>query len=76
MAAYLPEEISNDERKELSSFMHTLGKFYPCDVCAHELNNRWEVVRWVGKKLADLFRVALNFDMTSTFDFVLKVYTN
>ena len=39
MAAYIPERPTRTERKELEQFMGTLGKFYPCDMCATELRN-------------------------------------
>ena len=41
MAAYLPEQMTSEEKNDVKNFMSTLGKFYPCDVCAHELSNRW-----------------------------------
>lgn len=37
MAAYIPEQPTRTERKELEQFMGTLSKFYPCDMCATEL---------------------------------------
>lgn len=37
MAAYLPENPTNQDKKDIKHFMDTLGKFYPCEVCANEL---------------------------------------
>jgi len=37
MAAYVPDQPSWQERRDLSNFMSTLSRFYPCPPCAQEM---------------------------------------
>ncbi|ESO08823.1 hypothetical protein HELRODRAFT_74545, partial [Helobdella robusta] len=45
LAAYIPDETSKEDKEDLKHFMATLGKFYPCDVCANELASRPMVLK-------------------------------
>jgi mitochondrial FAD-linked sulfhydryl oxidase len=44
LAANYPENPSKQQQKEISSFMGTLGRFYPCWHCADDFR------AWMGKK--------------------------
>lgn len=35
MAAYVPDTPTREEQKEIKQFMSLLGRYYPCDLCAH-----------------------------------------
>jgi len=39
MAATVPDKPTRQQQQELSQFMSTLSKFYPCSWCADELGN-------------------------------------
>jgi len=39
MAATIPDKPTRQEQQELTQFMKTLSKFYPCSWCADELAN-------------------------------------
>ncbi|XP_025060410.1 FAD-linked sulfhydryl oxidase ALR-like [Alligator sinensis] len=40
MAAYYPDEPSNDQQLDMTQFIDLLSKFYPCEKCAKNLRNR------------------------------------
>jgi len=40
MAAYVPDQPTRRERRELSHFMGTLSRFYPCQPCAQEMQTQ------------------------------------
>jgi len=41
MAATIPEKPTRQQQKELSQFVTTLSKFYPCEWCADEFRNQY-----------------------------------
>ena len=40
LAAHIPDNPSRREQRELSQFVTTLSKFYPCQWCSDELKNQ------------------------------------
>jgi len=40
MAAYYPEEPSPNQQQEMKQFMTLFSKFYPCEDCAQDLQER------------------------------------
>lgn len=37
MAAYYPDSPTVEQKKDMKTFFHLLSKFYPCNVCAEDL---------------------------------------
>jgi FAD-linked sulfhydryl oxidase len=42
MAAYFPQDPTPEKQKEMGSFLHGLGSFYPCSYCASHLRKDLE----------------------------------
>ena len=42
MAAYYPEKPTVDQQKDMKTFMSLFSKFYPCEDCAKDFQERWE----------------------------------
>lgn len=40
MAAYYPELPTVEQRKDMKTFFHLISKFYPCNVCAEDLQEQ------------------------------------
>ncbi|XP_003423948.1 FAD-linked sulfhydryl oxidase ALR [Nasonia vitripennis] len=40
MAAYYPESPTVEQRKDMKTFFHLISKFYPCNVCAEDLQEQ------------------------------------
>ena len=41
MAAYVPDTPTREEQKEIKQFMSLLGRYYPCDLCAHGVREQY-----------------------------------
>lgn len=37
MAAYYPDSPTADQKKDMKQFFHVFAKFYPCNICAEDL---------------------------------------
>ncbi|XP_024226325.1 FAD-linked sulfhydryl oxidase ALR [Bombus impatiens] len=40
MAAYYPDNPTDEQKLDMSKFFHTFSKFYPCYVCAEDLQEQ------------------------------------
>ncbi|CAK9299478.1 unnamed protein product [Gordionus sp. m RMFG-2023] len=40
LAAYYPKEPSNEDKKDMETFINLVAKFYPCDICAEDFKNQ------------------------------------
>ncbi|XP_012525776.1 FAD-linked sulfhydryl oxidase ALR [Monomorium pharaonis] len=40
MAAYYPDKPSERQKTDMNSFFHTFSKFYPCQICAEDLQEQ------------------------------------
>ncbi|XP_058792809.1 FAD-linked sulfhydryl oxidase ALR isoform X1 [Phymastichus coffea] len=43
MAAYYPKNPSTEQRKDMKTFFHLLSQFYPCHICAGDLQEQLKV---------------------------------
>ncbi|KAL6255130.1 hypothetical protein P5V15_013460 [Pogonomyrmex californicus] len=40
MAAYYPDKPSQQQKADMNSFFHTFSRFYPCNVCAEDMQEQ------------------------------------
>ncbi|KAL0108983.1 hypothetical protein PUN28_014228 [Cardiocondyla obscurior] len=40
MAAYYPDKPSKEQKADMNNFFHTFSKFYPCNICAEDLQKQ------------------------------------